>query len=121
MGIISRTTILILLLASMTAHADGNKLLEQCHSAELFIDSKNITNEFDVGSCIGLIMGVRNTMVLMEKQSSIKVCWPQNGITNKQAIRIVLAYLRKNPEKLHVDETALVMVAYLDAYPCNKQ
>lgn len=39
----------------------------------------------------------------------MKFCPPAGGITNGQGIRIALKYLRENPEKLHEDQTLLLI------------
>ncbi|WP_148864038.1 Rap1a/Tai family immunity protein [Marinobacter fonticola] len=103
---------------STFAQADGNRLLEQCLSAERFLDTKNVQSPFNVGVCMGMVQGVRNTMQLMGSSSSI-VCFPEGGIDNGQAIRIVTSFLRDNPAKLHYPETLLAMTAFQEAYPCE--
>lgn len=110
---------LVLMLFSSSVYADGNKLLEQCISTERYIDTGEIKNEFDIGMCLGLVQGVRNTMQIMGSDSSTKVCFPDNGIDNGQATRIVVAYLKKNPASLHEHEVLLTMLAFADAYPCK--
>jgi hypothetical protein len=56
-----------------------------------------------VGMCFGLLEGVRNTIAIGE--DAFATCQPSDGITNGHAVRIVLSYLRKNPQKLHFDRT----------------
>lgn len=100
--------------------ADGNALLKQCVAAEKVIDGVGIKEAFDAGLCMGTVKGVRDTMAVMtENKSKIKVCFPENGISNGQSVRIVNHYLKNNPSELHENEIFLVMKAYLQAYPCK--
>ncbi len=112
-------SIVALMLFSSLIYADGNELLKQCIAAEKFIDTQEVQNEFDIGVCIGLTQGVRNTMQFMRNDGSIKVCLPENGINNGQAIRILVSYLKKNPASLHENRVVLTMLAFIDAYPCK--
>lgn len=70
-----------------------------------------------------MVQGVRNTMQYLDgvlETNSRVVCWPEKGIVNGQAVRIVMAYLRNNPDKLHEDEVILTMLAFKSAYPCDE-
>jgi hypothetical protein len=103
--------------------ADGNKLLEQCTDAEHFMDTNQIRSAVGIGTCLGLVQGVRNTMQILgagaDKPKGTRVCWPSNGINNGQAVRIVVQFLRSSPAMLHEDEVFLTMLAFARAYPCN--
>ena len=107
------------LLLSPQSYADGNKLLEQCISVERFLDSKTVGDQLHIGICMGLVQGVRNTMLYMGNEGEIKACFPEKGIDNGQATRIVVNYLKKNPALLHEDEVLLIMAAFIEAYPCH--
>lgn len=117
-----RTTFLVtLLLAPLACFADGNKLLQQCTSAEHFLDTRQIRDEHDIGMCLGMVQGVRNTMIILDSvlDKRLRLCWPEKGIDNGQAVRIVTRFLRSIPAKLHEDEVLLTMLAFRDAYPCK--
>lgn len=60
-------------------------------------------------------------MFLMENliDKSRRTCFPENGITNEQAVRIVLKYLNEHPAELHQDQTYLTFLAFRDAYRCK--
>ena len=120
--------LLTLLLASSLlqlpslANADGNELLAQCQNVERYLDSEEVENTFAIGLCLGLLQGVRNTMVILNTglDQRLRTCWPKTGINNGQAARIVVRYLREHPEQLNKDEVLLSMLAFQAAYPCNK-
>lgn len=108
--------------SSPIARADGNKFLQECQESERFLDSKEVRNEFAIGHCIGLIEGIKHTLMLVD-DPQVKVCWPRSdrriGITNGQAVRVVLSFLRNNTARLHESEVVLVILAFKDAYPCK--
>lgn len=106
------------LLISPSVHADGNTLLEQCLVTERYLDTKEMSNPFNVGMCIGIIQGVRYTMQI-KNDGAIKICLPEQIITNGQAVRIVTSYLKRNPASLHINEVALIMSAFIEAFPCK--
>lgn len=113
----------VLLCASTVASADGNKLLQECQEAERYLDSKEIQNELAIGKCLGLLEGVRQTLMILEDHPEINICWPKAegrvGIKNGQAVRVVLNYLRRNPAQLNHNQVALAILAFGDAYPCK--
>ena len=109
-----------MLLATASLVADGNDLLEECLAAERIIDGKTV-NELEGGKamrCFGVIYGVRETMRMID-HPSYKMCMPERGIQNKQALRIVVSYLKKNPQNLHFYDISLIMAAYIKAFPCK--
>jgi len=111
-----------LLLNSSASYADGNELLQQCSGVEKIMDGKTTDDQFGAGYCIGLIDGVRTTLSAVREISGneavIDTCIPEN-VNNGQAIRVVLAYLRANPAKLHIDEGVLTLLALQEAFPCD--
>ncbi len=108
--------------SAFAAVADGNHLLAQCQDAQRFLDTKETHNESSVSFCLGLLQGVRNTLQLYDQglNPALRTCWPKDGITNGQAVRIVVHYLKSKPAQLHVDEVMLTIMAFKSAYPCKK-
>ena len=110
-----------------THATDGNRLLSNCSIVETYMDSKEPPKdgEIDGGMCLGLIEGVKRMTHLAHGAGHtgiLNVCWPNNtAISNGQAVRIVLSYLRKHPNYLQIDQSYLVLYAYQDAYPCTDQ
>ncbi|MNR35888.1 hypothetical protein D3C85_1537620 [compost metagenome] len=108
-------------LASGSAMADGNKLLDYCQAAIRFNDTKQADDEVSIGYCLGLMQGVRslimytNTGIPIENQT----CLPLSGISNGQTARVVVKYLKENPEQLHQDEGILTLLALRHAFPCK--
>ncbi len=111
----------MLIFVSTASLADGNKLLSQCSAAEQFLDTQEIRQASDIGICIGLVQGVRNTWLYLQDSlpKDMQLCWPEQGINNGQAVRILVRFLRNNPAKLHEDEVLLAMLAFRNAYMCR--
>lgn len=104
---------------------DGNELLGECIATEKFLDTKDMGDESSMirnGLCLGKTQGVRHTMqTYMESDQDVtyKACFPEGGLKNEQAVRVVTKFLRNNPEVLHYQYHTLTMMAYIDAYPCK--
>jgi len=105
--------------------ADGRELLNDCQELVNQLDightPKSADGYFDAGNCIGFVRGVRSTMQVLlsgEENPFLKMCWPKNG-TDGQSVRIIVKYLKANPEKLHEDQTSLAMIALGLAFPCK--
>ncbi|MGE7816532.1 Rap1a/Tai family immunity protein [Pseudomonas sivasensis] len=109
------------IIASGTASANGLSLLAQCHEAIKAMDGDSKVNMLGVGSCFGMIEGVRNTMQILNSKlmPDFKTCFPTKGITNEQGIRIVVKFLEDNPAQLDQLDTTLTIMAYRAAYPCK--
>ena len=114
-----------MLLCSGVAIADGNELLADCQLVVSHMDSGKSTqnDQLQMGTCIGLSNGVRTTMAMFNREitddSILRACFPEDGINNGQAVRIITSYLKKNPAELHMHESILAIMAFLDAYPCK--
>ncbi|WP_448123653.1 Rap1a/Tai family immunity protein [Pseudomonas veronii] len=114
-----------LLIAAVSGNVlamDGNGLLKACQSAVRFSDTRVMDDEFSSGYCFGVLQTVGEMMVVVNPilKSEKQVCAPK-GMTNEQAARITVKYLKENPSKLHQDGSSLVVFALLDSYPCMPQ
>ncbi|WP_448091798.1 Rap1a/Tai family immunity protein [Pseudomonas lini] len=100
--------------------ADGNTLLSQCKIAIRGDANVESYDALQAGLCIGLIQGVRQTMLtyvdMLPKQE--RACFPER-MTNNQGTRVVVKYLEDHPKSLHYPDTLLAMAAYRDAFPCK--
>ena len=119
--------VVILCGMSSSALADGNELLKQCKAAEHYMNEgqfKKDEDQIKVVFCMGIVEGVGSTMALLSSREDAldhkyRVCFPEYGITNRQAVRVVVNYLVNHPKDLHKNEVALLMAAFWDAYPCK--
>lgn len=106
------------LLFQGSAKASGNDLLRECGEFEKYTNGVQEPDLFLLGSCLGMVEGVRTTMYFLD--SNDVVCFPEGGITNGQAASIVLAFLRDNPAHLHLNKVVLTMFAFRNAYACSE-
>ena len=100
------------------AFADGHNLLMACK----MVNQKSPTdyNALESGLCIGLVQGVRQTLVayadLLPKD--YRVCIPR-AVDNEQSVGVVVSYLEDHPNELYLPEVALAIQAHREAYVCK--
>jgi len=101
---------------------DGNELLRNCSVAVRQSDGADLNPEEMVRSvwCSGYVGGFLDGLAVMSwKGGATKVCLPTDGITNGQAARIVVKYLRANPETLHQSGRISLLVSIAEAFKCK--
>ena len=71
--------------------------------------------------CIGYVSGFLDSMSVTVTSTGGRqnVCLPQHGITNDQAIRIFVKFLRENPKTLHESGRMSLYIALAKAFPCR--
>ena len=105
------------------AEGSGSDLLKQCTQALKEIDGAvdpNTIDFGDAGRCMGQIDGFAGAAAFYEAKpgSPGAICFPTEGTTIGQSVRIVDQYLQSHPEQLHETSTVLIFGAFLAAYPC---
>ena len=103
---------------------DGSFYLRVCSAAVKQSDGGQLTQEEGLGAiyCASYVGGFLDGMSLTLRASKGNkvVCIPERGITNDQAARILVKYLRENPETLHETGRVSLFVALAKAFPCSK-
>lgn len=96
----------------------GNELLQSCKNAASENPTKNAS--FTAGFCLGSMQSIGDLLTFVNAglKPEARVCLPAT-VTNGQASRVVVKYLQDNPEKLHLNGTALVVMAIQKAFPCK--
>ena len=97
-------------------------MLTQCSSAERIVyEVPQAKISIEAGICLGIVNGVRSTMQIYESElkPERRLCWPAEGVTVGQGVLIVNKYLKDHPEKLHEDETVLIIKAFRLAFQCK--
>jgi len=106
---------------------DGGSLLTKCSLAVRVFDGEKLstTDALEGSFCVGYILGNHDTdymVQMLEEHEKITLmkhaCSPSNAST-AQAVRIVVKYLRDNPERLHMPASVLVTDAIRSAFPCK--
>lgn len=106
---------------------DGSSLLTKCSLAVRIFDSEKLpsADAVDGTFCVGYISGIHDAdyMVQMleehEKITLMKHACPPSKASTAQAVRIVVKYLRDNPERLHLPASVLVTDAVRSSFPCK--
>jgi hypothetical protein len=101
----------------------GVDLLKQCTQAVKAINGvvDPTTIDFgDAGRCMGLIEGFAGAAAFYESKpgSPGAICFPTEGTTIGQSVRMVDKFLQSHPEQLHEPSTVLIFGAFVSAYPC---
>lgn len=115
-----KTVISLLLLVSLSAPVrvfalTGTDLLAWCE--------QTVEAEATLGGgfCLGAAYGVHLTMStyqsILKDQDVTLVCFPEAHEPD-QMRRIILNYLRTHPDQLQFEAYALVIWAFMDAFPC---
>lgn len=102
---------LSLLQASNTLTGTGNELLRTCTET---------TPPHRILICLSYVDGVSDGFTIA--QNSIPrpyICIP-SGVTLRQKVDVVTAYLRAHPESRHQPASFLTLQAMQQAWPCEK-
>jgi len=119
-------TISVPALGHINVHG-GNDLLRKCNNVikiyEDGVEESEITKIMfaEASFCNGMMQGITNTIIFLDafQVNQSLVCLPENGISNGQAAKVVIKYLKEHPEQLHVADSGLAFLALMDAFPCN--
>ena len=115
----------LLVLASgprLASSPDGSALLSACSAAVRQADGASLSVQ-EAGRamwCVGYVGGfIDGLAVLNWRGGSTKVCLPAAGLEIDQAIRVLVQYLRANPERLHESGRPSVLVSIGEAFACK--
>jgi len=102
--------------------ADGHTLLAECGEVISFLEA-GIDSATGMGAsyCLGMVSGMLslNTIYQAQQQRQLLFCPPRSRvITNAEAARTVVEYLKAHPERLNLDHPSLMFFAFEDAWPC---
>lgn len=91
--------------------SSGNVMLPYC-KAYL---AREARSEFIQGVCAGSVAA--QLFLAHGLNQGLKSC-PPDEATVDQAARVVVAYMEAHPEKLHHPLQAIIVLAYMKAWPC---
>jgi hypothetical protein len=105
------------------AEGDGTGLMKQCTEAVKAMDGVEDPDSIDFGDagrCMGVVDGFAGAAAYYETKpgSPNMICFPAEGATVGQSVRIVNKYLHNNPQQLHEPSTVLIFGAFVTAFPC---
>ena len=117
---------LVLLLLVPVANGqgyDGAKFLRACSAEVKQQDGLQVSQEESIEAlwCISYVSGFLDALAVSDSMAPARkaICLPQRGITTDQAARILVKYLRDNPEKLHQSGRISLFVALTKIFPCR--
>lgn len=122
-----RILVLTLLVLPGLASATGNTLLKQCSDLITMLETQKMPDDsFDIGMCGGYLKGIRETNGLHRvlakqvgiKQTTVLFCIPQE-VSIEQLARVVVKFMKENPENLHEHEIHNAWLAFKSAFPCE--
>jgi hypothetical protein len=70
---------------------------------------------------MGYVQGINEAHSLTTQLSKSKplYCIPKDGMSTDQLLRVLVKYLRSNPEILHESGRIHVLIAFRRAFPCG--
>src|SRR5262249_53256231 len=101
--------------------ADGNELLQDCTATLLAIDAGQIGTT--VGWCRGYVLGFTDGYNFAlhpsrtNKPSSAEFC--TRGTPTDQMVRVLVAWLHRHPNLLHLSRDTLTWAAFVEVFPCS--
>lgn len=122
----------VLLSLPLPVRADGNEFLSKCSRVVASLDQSVPSDTVDSvaelgyqnGYCIGFAQGFTGALYTYGVLAGDKVhlvCLPSKSIKNGQALRVIVAYMKAHPEKLHLEEIILATFAFREAFPCGQR
>lgn len=103
-----------LLLSAGTANADDAKgMLAGCR---FFIEGAPERRLFSQGDCAGTVWTLMLVNTALEEKH--RHCRP-DGVTTKQAVQAVVAYMESAPQRLHETFVWVAAEALRDKWPCK--
>jgi hypothetical protein len=108
--------------SSRPKYPNGIDLLRSCQYAVGLAEDKELKTEEMVQAtyCTGYVSGILDGLGLMGwKGGATRVCVPKDGISNEQAIRIIVKYLKDNPKSLSETGRMVVVISIAEAFPCG--
>ncbi|MEA3300983.1 MAG: Rap1a/Tai family immunity protein [Pseudomonadota bacterium] len=102
--------------------ANGHTLLAECGDVVSFVET-GVSNDFSVGGsyCLGMVNGMLNLNTIYQAEPGRQplFCVPREPvITNAEAARVVVDYLKAHPDQLNLDQASLMFFAFEKAWPC---
>lgn len=106
--------------STVVASPDGASLLRACNAAIKQEDGVKVSDKESIEAlwCTGYVAGYLDGLKV-SSATSAKVCFPSEGISGEQAIRVAVKWLKNHPEKLHESGRVEMLLALANAFPCK--
>lgn len=110
--------VIMLSISSARAEQRADELLWKCNGTAKDEVQAALGKLYCIGYISGLIDGHQITSNILKPEKKF-LCLPKDGISNDQAVRIVVKWLNEHPEELHQTARVAVLVALRNAFPCG--
>lgn len=104
--------------------SDGSAFLQACSAAVKQSDGAQVSQEeaMDALYCASYVSGFLDatSLATATTKGQRNICTPERGVTNDQAIRILVKYLRENPQTLHQSGRMSLYISLAKAFPCKQ-
>jgi hypothetical protein len=102
---------------------NGSELLRGCNAAIRQTEGVNVAVEESIRAlhCLGYVSGFQDAMGMADwTVANVQACVPRKGIEVDQGVRILVKFLRENPERLNESGRILFFTAMVRAFPCKR-
>src|SRR5215470_8817814 len=108
---------------AQVAFDTGNDLLRYCQSADAALAGRGATSAdtqeaLGEGFCMGVIGGIRFVVTSSVMDPRYRLCIPKD-VSNGQALRVVVNYMRDHPDALNHTFSFVVLSALVEAWECR--
>ena len=116
---IAAVTLVLVALATNPASADkldssADFFLPRCRA----VVNHDFNNLFDVGVCLGAMMALHDTPILLHVPvDAVRSCMADD-VTVEQSVVVVVHWLDRHPQRLQENFVKLAMSALHEAWPC---
>ena len=104
----------------------AGELLTKCTLEVRRLDGvklEKVSEALDVALCSAYLLGFNDGIRVestLRFASGGRICLPKQGITHNQLVRVVVKWLRENPENLQRNARVEVYIAIGKAFPCTE-
>jgi Ssp1 endopeptidase immunity protein Rap1a len=118
---------MVSLCGAQSSDVDGNQLFERCSAYLKARDNPPLTvkEQVDAGFCLGYMSAIadtndRDVKAALEDHKAAEryFCAPSNA-TIEQLTRVVVKWIKENPEKMHYNAGVISEAALRAAFPCH--
>lgn len=102
--------------ASVTDVLPACKLFLSIMDRQGKVREADVAHLMDAGECLGAVYAMLNLATALTEP--LKFC-PPNDAEAEQAVRAIVAYAEKRPERAHEDFMTLALEALRTAWPCH--
>ena len=118
---IIQVSVVTLFVLSMSVYVEamtGNKLMENCEKYDVEVSQQDYTETgYCAGYITGTIYGMGYFISFLDYEN--RFCMPTKNLQHGQMVKVVIKYLKDNPQRLHENYTHLIFSAVSEAFPCK--